>query len=265
MASENFTLMADRLQAAGYEVSRDSKGNYYHGMLRLAGDLNGLAFLRQETMIRLLLNAQIRKGIAYTFAELKAIALPREHAEQFAHLLQDLAGRQIFLRGYVPKCPVCNLELWYPLSEIDEHMRCQGCRSNFQLPLELDFSYRMNQLFVMGVNQGALSVLLTALHLHRHSISMVWDANYLLKKNGEKTELDFIALCDEKLFIAECKDNFKDAAALENQLSQGLKLAEEIGAHLFMFSTLQSAIPVPVVKLLSKRGQLLLWDDLLDT
>ncbi len=255
----------NHLQTAGYQVSRDAKANYYQGMLRLTGGLDGLQFLRQEAILRLLLNAQIRKGSAYTFAELKAIALPREQAESFARTFQELAGKQIFLRGYQLKCPVCDLALWYSLSDIDEYMRCQGCRSQFQLPLVLEFAYRLNQLFVMGVNQGALSVLLTALHLHGRFAAMVWDANLILKKKGEHFELDFIALCDGNLYLAECKDNFKDNNRLQNQLLQGVQLAEEIGAHQFIFATLQTALPAELMNLRITQGQLLLWHDLIHT
>lgn len=256
------TLMIDRLQRAGYQVSRDAKGSYYQGMLKLAGDLAGMAFLRHEPILRLLTNAQVRKGIAYTFGEMKAIALPRQDTEKFARLMQDLAGRQLFIRGYVLQCPVCSLELWYPLSDINEQMRCQGCRSWFQLPLELNFAYRLNHLFAVGVNQGALSVLLTALYLQRNSQAMVWDANYQLKKNGEKIELDLIAICDGMLVLAECKDNFK-SEEITGQLRNTLCLADDIGADRFIFATLKTEIPPSIADVLENRGTLLQRAELL--
>ncbi|MBZ0305132.1 MAG: hypothetical protein K8I82_03600 [Anaerolineae bacterium] len=262
--SSEVTLMIDRLQQAGYQVSRDSKGNYYQGMLKLAGDLKALDFLRNETILRLFTNAQVRKGIAYTFGEIKAIALPRQQMEKFAHLVQELASRQIFIRGYVLHCPICDLELWYPLTDIHEQMRCQGCRSFFQLPLELDFSYRLNQLFAVGINQGALTVLLTALYLQRSSRSMVWDANYQLKKNGDKMELDFIAVCDGALVLAECKDNFKPDD-IEPQLHHYLHLTEEVRADRFIFATLKTDLPPLLLEMLANRGEVLGRNDLLGT
>ena len=241
-------------ESAGYALSYDErKRRYLQGMIRLVGDLPHMVFLRQEALIRLFSNAQLKKGTAYSFREMIPIAQPRNTLAQFQDTLHTLAGKQILLRGYRLKCPQCDLELWYGLDNVDEHTLCEGCRMSFQLPLELDFAYRLNQLFIEGINQGSLTVLLTALLLNAPQ----WDTNLILKSHGQACEIDLIAQRDSELMLIECKDNFAfddthSVTCLCDQLRTQITIAEQIGASQFIFATLyDDSIPDAITDLIT--------------
>lgn len=229
-----------RFASAGYGITFDErKRRYQQGMLRLLGGLESIALLRDESIVRLLSNAQLKKGTAYSLRELISIAQPREQIDRFSALVHQLAGKQVLLRGYRLRCPECDLELWYDIDSIDEFTLCAGCRSTFQLPLEQPFAYRLNQLFIAGLNQGALTVLLTILYLQ----PSYWETNLVLKRDGQISEIDLIAQTDKGVIIVECKDNyaFDDPMAVNQlcaQFDNQRKIAGEVDAYQFVFATL---------------------------
>jgi hypothetical protein len=232
-----------RLAAAGYTyLGQENKGRYCHGMVTLCTDLAAMRFLREEHLLRVFFNAKVRKGHAFTYSELKPMTGTKS-AESANHLYEQarwLAGRQILLRGYSLHCPICDLDVWYDLASVGEFTTCQGCRSAMQLPLEAAFSFRLNQLFIEGMKQGAATVLLTALRLYEASPdAFSWQAGVRAKKRGRETEIDLMALCGERLIVAECKDNFEDDAALHDQLRRTSEVAQAIGAEDFIFASLR--------------------------
>lgn len=232
-----------RLEAAGYTyLGQENKGRYCHGMVTLCTDLPAMRFLREEHLLRIFFNAKVRKGHAFTYSELKPMtgAKSAESASRLYAQLHWLAGRQILLRGYSLHCPVCDLDVWYDLASVGEFTTCQGCRSAIQLPLEAAFSFRLNQLFIEGMKQGAATVLLTALRLYESSpAAFVWQSGVRAKKRGQETEIDLVALCGERLVVAECKDNFEDDTALHDQLRRTTDVARDIGATEFIFASLR--------------------------
>jgi hypothetical protein len=253
-------LIKAALKDAGYTVKRDEKkGAYYQGMVRLAGgQLEDILFMREPYFVRLFSEAKLRKGNSYTYSELKTMAAPKQDTERFTTQLHDLADKQIFLRGYRLKCPVCDLDMWYAASEVDEHVICKGCRSVIQLPLEMNFTYRLNQLFSAGLNQGGATVLLTLSLLYQNSEhGMMWEVSYKARKNGRETDLDLIAMCDGMLVLAECKNDFdfntpEKLKEVMDQLQQNIVLAQALNANLFLFTTLcEGEIPSEIINMLA--------------
>lgn len=208
-----------------------SKTRYYQGMIRLMGGIDQLAFLREDYMLRLLDNAQVKKGTAFTLHELMQIALPRQHHTDFLNIMTRLAAQSVFMRGYRLTCPVCDLTLWYELSAVQEMTPCRGCLMPFQLPLDLSFAYRLNHLFCMGLNQGAASVLLMLLWLHEHYEKVTWEACIII----QQTEVDLIVHADDDLLLIECKNVLTDKQT--SQIERVKALAEAIGGK-FMLAVL---------------------------
>lgn len=242
-----------RLEAAGYTVlGQENKGRYCHGMATLCGGLEALGFLREPHLLRIFSNANVRKGHAFTYSEIKPMTGTKS-AEAVAALndhLLALAGRQVLLRGYTLTCPICDLTMWYELARAAEFATCVGCRSTFQMPFQIDFSYRLNQLFIEGMKQGATTVLLTALWLSQGAPAhFTWQAGMRLKRGGKQAEIDLIVACDGRLFVAECKDNFDDAelAPLQAQLARQADVARMLDAHEFIFATLREDVPPAVL------------------
>ena len=235
-----------RLESAGFTyLGQENKGRYCHGMVTLCGNLDALRFLREEHLLRIFFNAKVRKGHAFTYSELKPMTGTKsaETANRLYEQARWLAGQQILLRGYSLHCPVCDLDVWYDLASVGEFTICQGCRSAMQLPLEAPFSFRLNQLFIEGMKQGAATVLLTALRLYETIPdpfgSFIWQSGARIKKRGLEAELDLIAICGNRLIVAECKDNFDDNATLHDQLQRTSEVAQVLGADEFIFASLR--------------------------
>ena len=230
------------LQNAGYTVRRESLDSIYRKMIQLLGyeGLGSIDRIRREDILRLLMDAQIRKGRAFTVAELKAIADPREETESFYAALQEIVAydNAIFRRGYEFECLYCLDRHWYIAYEFGEQMTCHGCEAIFQPPLETEFFYKINELFAKGLKNGALTVLFTLRKMDLLCEEMNWFSGYQLRKDGASFDVDLIVQCDGKLTLFECKDSLpKDESRLREQIEQTLGAAEAIGAD-YRFSTL---------------------------
>ncbi len=242
-------------EEVGYAVTPTAKGRYYQGMVSLMGGLESLILLRDEHMLNLFSNAQLRKGAAHTFKELRGIANPRQHFDRLVEQLHLLTDRGVFFRGYRLQCPACDLDTWYALADVGERVNCQGCRAVFQMPLEHPFAYRPNQLFTQGLKEGALTVLLTMLWLAgRCDREVAWLSGLVLKRNGQSTEIDLAVLCDGTLMLAECKDNFEDGETIIAQLECNIAVAYAVNARTFLFATLRESVPDSVTDFMRDAG-----------
>ena len=237
-----------RLQSSGYNISPNVKGRYTHGLIRLMSDLTAMDFLRDAYMVQLLSNAQLRKEKSFTYKQLRQIANPGNQIDRFYAQMQTLTAKGMFLRGYSLGCPICDLETWYALSEIAEHVSCQGCRFDFQLPLTLPFAYRPNRLLAQALKSGAMTILLTALWLYEQNKTMQWQTESVVQNGKFTTDLDIVAQIGDEFWLIECKDNFKatDKAIDEliAQLERGQQVARDMNANRYLLATLYpKAIP----------------------
>jgi hypothetical protein len=230
-------MLLELLQAAHYQAELSAKSKYMKGLLPLLRGQYELGILQHEDMIRLLSNAQIRKGRAYSLKQLAQIANPQEETPRFMRQIASLASSAAFIRGYALQCPHCDLEAWYALDNIAEWIQCEGCRQLFQLPLELDFAYRPNRLLMEALKSGALSILLTLHHWLQDSPVTIWQSNIEVRQEMLMTDIDLLVQREDGLFMAECKDNFDDLQDLEAQLAISQHIAKAIGAT-FVFATL---------------------------
>ena len=243
------------LQSVGYSVRRESLDSVYRKMVQMLGHSHGLESIdriRREDIVRLLCDAQIRKGAALTLAELKAIADPRDATKAFYAALQEIVayGNAIFRRGYEFECPYCADRHWYNVYEFGEQMTCRGCEAVFQPPLETDFFYKINELYAKGLKNGGLTVLFTLRKMDLLCEAMNWHSGYQLQTDGHSFDVDLIVDCEGALTLFECKDNLPDdESALIVQLERMLKVAEAIGAN-FGFSTLAEVLPAATDDLL---------------
>ena len=204
-------LITKVLENASYKVRPDASGRYCQGMVRLAGGLSELAFL-QDVNIQGLLHL-MSKGKGFDYAKILNTVKPGKdpvYRNKLLELLFSLADKRILLRGYQLRCPNCDLDTWYSVESIDEHVQCQGCRSIMQLPVDWPFAFRLNQLFINGIKDTeAITVLLTLLILHNTSDKdLIWQSGYKVLRANTETDLDLIAMCDGVLVFAECKDGF---------------------------------------------------------
>ncbi len=261
-------LIETACRNAGYEVELGNNA-YYEGVMQLIGSLREAEFLHNEYALKLFSYKDFIQGQALTLHEINQIVLPRkEHRESLRQIVQDLANRQILLRGYQLQCPVCRLKVWYDLSETKENMICAGCRSAFQLPAQADFSFKLNVLFADRNNNGVITNLLTLILLERSSrYGTLWQAGVELKSGDTHIEIDLLAMCDGILVSAECKNRFlpREAASdkdlenrkveeLKDQLARGIKVARDLSAKLYLFATLDEGVPDTILQFINEQN-----------
>lgn len=243
-----------RFQAHGYALQPDPKGRFIQGMVALMGGIDGFTLLYHDPIRRLFANAQVRKGTAHTFKELLGIVKPRDQHDHFASQFHDLVLQGVFFRGYRLACPACDLTTWYGLADVQEQIVCRGCRSHFQMPLEHQFAYAPNELFIQGLREGAMTVLLTALWLANQYPTLEWQSGLIVRRGGQSIDIDLAAMMDEQLILVECKDNFKDrdVGGLIEHLQQMVAFAHEVNAMQLIFATLRENLPQKLTDFLNQ-------------
>lgn len=229
-------------EKAGYSITQEAKARYLHGMICAIPDmplLEAFVFLRRDYWIRLFSSAALRKGNAYTVKELRQMAHPGDAFADFLHDLRFIVAQHILQRGYRLACDTCGLEGWYALRDAaTTPCRCEGCRQPIFLPLELDFAYRLNPLFAIGFNNGALTIFLAALALQPEK----YDFCAIVRKNALLTDIDLLVWRQEKMYLIECKDHLPEETALRDQLAKLAHLARDGSAQAY-FATLVESIP----------------------
>jgi len=234
-------MLLELLQDAGYKAELSAKSRYMKGLVPLLGGQFALNMLKHQDILRLFSNAQIRKGTSYSLKQLAQIANPQQDMPRFLNQMKTLAGSSTLIRGYRLQCPTCDLDTWYALDDVAEMVICEGCRTSFQLPLELDFAFRPNRLLIEALKSGALTILLTLNHwLHDYPVT-VWQSNIDVSQENISTDIDLLVQREDGLYMAECKDNLDTDSQylqdLEAQLAVGKRIASEIGAT-YVFATL---------------------------
>lgn len=247
-----FTLLFENHD---WQVRRDEKGRYYQGMLKLVGDLSSMAILRDEIGSKLFTDDDFRAGKAYTIDEmLKRFKLGKRISDLKETVL-NLSMKSVLLRGYSLRCASCDLTRWYSIRDGNERMICQGCLSEFQMPPDAEQSFRLNELFMRGFEQGGHAIVLT-LMLLKSSVhnSLIWDVGYKLKDSeNQEVDIDLVAMCDGFLILGECKDSLPASKdELLEQLGRDVKIAEKVGASAFIFSTFSSDIPEYVTEFINE-------------
>ena len=86
-------------------------------------------------------------------------------------------------------------------------MRCAGCLTRIQPPLDALFHYRANELLVRAVDQGAMPVVLTVQVLRSLGRkSCLFVPGIEVTKGGRTCDVDILAACNGHLVLVECKD-----------------------------------------------------------
>ncbi len=250
-------MLLELLEDRAYKVNLTAKSRYMKGLVPLLGGQFALDMLKHPDILRLFSNAQIRKGTSYSLKQLAQIANPRQDMERFSGQMRTLAGSSTLIRGYRLQCPTCDLDSWYALDDVAEMVICEGCRSPFQLPLELDFAFRPNRLLIEALKSGALTILLTLNHwLHDYPVT-VWQSNIEVSQENISTDIDLLVQREDGLYMAECKDNLETDSQylqdLEAQLAVGKHIASEIGATYVFASLYNVNLPHELQAFLEKR------------
>lgn len=165
--------------------------------------------------------------------------------KQSANSIQRLYELNILLRGKSFNCPLCNSQLWYPLSSIPDEIKCYYCNNFIKMPIyidkePLDDSFRLNELMVISVDQGVLPVLLTVNFLFNQRFpgkKFIFDYE-VFEDSLLLGEIDIIFTLGPRLGIAEVK---ADSGFKNDQVDKLLNIAQRINANMILFSTIKKA------------------------
>ena len=242
---EDEKLFQTLLVSKGYQPKTTDKCRYAKGMVKLLGSYEEAKILRDPRVRELLYTMQ--DGSAFTLDNMKQFfKLGKDLAqlEKMESLVADLALKGILLRGYQLQCPACDLRHWYGLAEMEETISCAGCLTRLQPPIGAPFCYRLNELFVRGIKQGSIPLLLAILILSNlgHE-SYLFVPGVKVTKEDKTVDLDILAACNGHLIVVESKDLkqglTKDTATeLIEQLPDIAAIAQDIGARVVILSTL---------------------------
>ncbi len=253
------------IRMAGYKADVSLKSHQLRGIAHLLGEMDLWHPVRDEGMVRILSNASVRKGQAYTTKQFYQMCQP---CNEFYQHLSALVEKRFFMRGYNLVCPHCAMNLWYRVSDVSGVTTCQGCYRTFPLYLDAEFAYQPNPLVIEGLKNGALTILLTLFWLHQNHEQVVeWETNVDINKSGQQTDIDLFVNVDGKLMLWECKDNFKtDNASRAKriaQLKQQQTIAESLHAEFGFASLAEEDSIEKILKTVSEPIKLLKRDDLL--
>lgn len=236
-----------RFEKAGYHLTRHKMDTVIRQMQMLIGEDDYM--LRASTILRLFSDAQMRKGRALTMAEMRGIAQPSENADQFYHHIQRLVVRGILMKGVRVRCPFCEVEGWYRMQSAE--FNCPECGAILQPTQDLETAYKPNMVFMKGVKNGALTILVLLNRLHNVT---EWGANYVLNHRGTTIELDLVLISEGRLMIVECKDSIHNVDKLRRQLQDNAAIAHGVRADVLMFATLETVVPQAIADILAQAG-----------
>jgi hypothetical protein len=247
---EDDEILQDYLSSKDIKSQTTDKCRYARGMLNLLGGIFKGELLQDPGLRNLLYS--MSRGASLTTGEMYGFFEPGGDGKKFQEiesLISDMTLKGILIRGYTLRCPRCDLRRWYGLIELSENMTCAGCLAALQPPLEAPFHYKLNELFVQGIGQGGVSLLLTALVLlNLGDESFIFVPGLEIHKESDRVDIDILATCNGQLVIAETKD-LREGLKLEQideligQLSSLMDIGNRIGASVVVFATLAEELP----------------------
>jgi hypothetical protein len=216
------------------------------------------AAYQDPLIIRLMNDAQLRKGKALTAKQIINAIKPGQDSERF--IQQATSISQVSLqRGYTLTCPACMLTDWYPLPNLMtseaprcDLFKCRGCYQSILLPFDAQFEYKLNSLVREAVINGGLTLLNALVYLtHSRHHTYTWHTAVEVKNRHLHTDIDLLLFDKDSGLLVECKDNFQtsDTAleTLKQTIDTGLKLAKTLD-YGYVFATLQDDVPAAISK-----------------
>jgi hypothetical protein len=274
---ERWTLLSSVFEECGYDVMPTDKSRTALGQLTLLGGVENLKVAASSKIHNLLKEMSRGRGEDREYIyDRRTEPINRFDSawgrEVGRDLLRWLIERRLLFRGADIRCPQCELSRWYEVDRIGEMWRCDGCKEEMPIPLHLQVTpwrYRINELYAHGLDQGALTTLLTlyAMHVAWGTSSIYGDLGFypcveLRAKDGadvpfEHKEVDIVAMRGGNLILAECKESAlplsepEEAAEFARQLGDLIVLADHLGASQVL-ATSSTAFPEDKSSLLAE-------------
>jgi hypothetical protein len=221
------TVISQQIRDAGLVVKLSEHTKYTQGCIkRLGGFQNALTLLNQKgaDILSALVDQEsdredlskkqppAQKIAEWTDIRKFLLENRRWKSEEISNLLTKklliLLSTEFVNRGYPLECSTCNFKNWYSIDEVKEIVECKGCTEKIQIPLDKQFSYKLNELAYQVIRTGGLAVLMTASILYKIDRSSFIEFGGKLFRSGEGknfVEIDLFCLAENAFILAECK------------------------------------------------------------
>lgn len=143
-------------------------------------------------------------------------------ANSISETLSMLSNTMVLLQGCRVRCEQCLSVYWYHIDDLRAEFPCHGCRKQVKLPVELPWSYQLNDLVRTAIREhGTGPVLRTSYLLMIDSKAffrlLVGAELHDIVDQGTQLigELDICWVSDGRFGIAEVKTSAKDFTASE--------------------------------------------------
>ncbi len=215
-------VIKQQIKDAGLIVQSSEHTRYTQGCIkRIGGFQNAINLLDQKgaDIISALVNQESNGEESEKYKELGWNEIRRFLQQKRHWTTNEVSGvlkqkLKLFLstgfmrRGYFIECSTCNFSNWYSIDEVREIVECRGCAEKIQLPLDKQFSYKLNELPYQIVKTGELAVFMTASILYKIERSSFIEFGGKLfhpSENKNFVEIDLFCLIGNSFILAECK------------------------------------------------------------
>jgi len=211
-----------------------------------------------------------------TYLSFDAFSRKLEEPSKATALIDELIAKDILRRGLIFQCSRCRLASWYDIGEVSREFTCKRCdlvqlfsQRNWKLPPEEPrWYYNLVQTVYLFYQSSSYLTALTLDKLRQQSkeaFHYVCETNVKkVYEQGNKKEIDILAISDGRLIFGECKDCEPKPADLRKY--QSLQSQLKLKPDKFILSTTETAISVQVRNELTKlkNADVLLRSDLIE-
>jgi hypothetical protein len=265
----------DWLSRRGIEAKASDPGRVADQVLSAVDGFPGAGLLAHKATLEMLDN--MAKSVRQRAGRIEEFSERTSPVRRWMGLLDRRAneqqlGRRVKLDDFVQagalqlglkvQCPNCLKENWHGLAELDTHLTCGRCLSEFSFPQgSLNFrhtpwNYRVAGPFsVPDFAGGAYATVLTlrafAVGLSPGDVSLVFSTNLDLQIGGEPAEVDFslwyrrergLRQWEEPCFVAGEAKSFADEAIKEQDVERLQRLATALPGTFLVVAVLKNQL-----------------------
>jgi hypothetical protein len=221
-----YKIVEQLARIEGYDCRPSDKGIYADESISKWGGLEEVGRFLLDSRYRELLDrfldasaSKHGKGV-YLFSDrrryLDFTAIQALVGKDATPLIDELIGKQILYRGFIFQCSFCRNPDWFSVADVTQEFTCRRCgrrqvytKSNWKMPDEPAWFYKLDELIYQGYRQGMTVSLLALRYLKsktQESFAFATDREFW-KPQASKAEVeaDFFSALDGVFTVGEAK------------------------------------------------------------
>lgn len=234
----------------GYSTQLSDKGSYLKDTIDKFGGLEATAnFFKLESTRKMFDQYLFNNKVDYevdkenlrhldvdsrTYLSFKAFSKFVGTDEDTSKVLDSLVTSSVLYRGYIFKCDNCRRTDWYGIEDVSRTFKCKRCEkvqnythSEWLWSSEPVWYYRLAETVYQFYRSHSYitAIVLDKIRSESKESFMYLSESDIIDSDGNKKEIDIIALSDGKIILGECKDT-KPAV-------------KDIGKYLYLYKRLK--------------------------